>query len=333
MSYIYLDWNVVKYMKNPRKDIHQKEDEYFAAKIFDLSKKGKYLFPYSEAHIKDRANKYKPENYSDISKDLLFFEFLNHSQCLGTIDEMDKLAIAKRSILEFFKEYIQEYKRCPSDKELLENSFSIDTDINKIDASNPLYDLLKPKNGYCSQRDMMEFLLNMYQTIFNDTNQYKNLRDYVPNVDMESNGLSQSRQERVYAEELYEHLNPFMKSREYDINTLKKQWKSICESWFSLNSTLPLKKSQLLIQGYTLLDLHPLFGEKLKRNKNTLDNIIRDGNHVYYASEADFFVSEDETTRRKTSFMYEAFGIKTKVVSEKEFLSCYDIGDATCLLL
>lgn len=79
--------------------------------------------------------------------------------------------------------------------------------------------------------------------------------------------------------------------------------------------------------------MHPLFGEKLKKNKNTLDNIIRDGNHVYYASEADFFVSEDETTRKKTSFMYEAFDIRTKVVSEKEFLSCYNIERDTCFLL
>ena len=136
---------------------------------------------------------------------------------------------------------------------------------------------------------------------------------------MELNDLTQNGQQSVYKKELYEHLNPFMESREYDIDKLRKQWKSICESWFSLNHTLPLKKSQLLIQGYTLLDMHPLFGEKLKKNKNTLDNIIRDGNHVYYASEADFFVSEDETTRKKTSFMYEAFDIRTKVVSEKEF--------------
>lgn len=333
MPYIYLDWNVVKYMKNPRKDMHQREDEYFAAKIFDLSKKGEYLFPYSEAHIKDRANKYKPENYRDISKDLLFFEFLNHSQCLGTIDEMDTLGISKRSILEFFEEYIQECKRSPSDEELLVNSFSMDVDMDKIDTSNPLYDLLKPKNGYCSQRDMMEFMVKMYQTIFNDTSQYKKLRDYVPSVSMDLNDLTQNGQQSVYKKALYEHLNPFMESREYDIDELRKQWKSICESWFSLNHTLPLKKSQLLIQGYTLLDMHPLFGEKLKKNKNTLDNIIRDGNHVYYASEADFFVSEDETTRKKTSFMYEAFDIRTKVVSEKEFLSCYNIERDTCFLL
>lgn len=73
-----------------------------------------------------------------------------------------------------------------------------------------------------------------------------------------------------------------------------------------------------------MLDFHPLFSEKLKANKNTLDNIIRDSNHVYYASEAEYFISEDKNTRVKTKFIYEVFDIATKVVSEKEFLEIID---------
>ena len=76
----------------------------------------------------------------------------------------------------------------------------------------------------------------------------------------------------------------------------------------------------LLTNGYGLLELHPNFNDKLKKNKNTLDNIVRDSNHAYYASEAYYFVSEDENTRKKISFLYKVYGIKTKVVSEEEFI-------------
>ncbi len=67
--------------------------------------------------------------------------------------------------------------------------------------------------------------------------------------------------------------------------------------------------------------MHPMFHDKLKKNKNTLSNIVRDSSHVDYASEANYFVSEDVQTRKKTKFLYDVYGIKTKIVSEEEFIS------------
>lgn len=49
--------------------------------------------------------------------------------------------------------------------------------------------------------------------------------------------------------------------------------------------------------------------------------MVRDGNHAYYVSEACYFVSEDGHTREKTQFLYDVYGIKTKVVSEEEFIN------------
>ena len=42
----------------------------------------------------------------------------------------------------------------------------------------------------------------------------------------------------------------------------------IVENWFSLNNT-DLSQELLLTQGYVLLDMHPLFNEKLKKQKST----------------------------------------------------------------
>lgn len=115
-------------------------------------------------------------------------------------------------------------------------------------------------------------------------------------------------------------MEPFLESMSYDVPELQKKWKSIAENWFSMYHK-EVCLELLLTNGYGLLDLHPKFHDKLKKNKNTLDNIVRDGNHAYYASEACYFVSEDGHTREKTQFLYDVYGIKTKVVSEAEFIN------------
>ena len=64
-----------------------------------------------------------------------------------------------------------------------------------------------------------------------------------------------------------------MESMSYDVPELQKKWKSIAENWFSMNHK-EVCLELLLTNGYELLDLHPKFHDKLKKNKNTLDNIV-----------------------------------------------------------
>jgi len=321
VSYVYLDWNVVKYMKNHRSDHKSNTDEYFTALIFDLARKGVYSFPYSEAHIKDRANKYQPEYLDLVLSDLKFFSLFNKSMCLGTIDSLNKLGYVKKDIVIFFNEYITEQKRVPNTDDLLTESINIKVDLEHLDKQHPLYNLAKRNFGIITPQVMVEHLMEMYQVIFGSSEDYKRIRNYIPSMDICKD--SQQIKETEYGKKLFEHLSPFFATIDYDEKQLKKCWKNVCEKWFSLNSKSPTKE-QLLIQGYALLDFHPLFREKLKANKNTLDNIIRDSNHVYYASEAECFISEDKNTREKTKFIYEVFDIATKVVSEKEFLEIID---------
>jgi len=47
------------------------------------------------------------------------------------------------------------------------------------------------------------------------------------------------------------------------------------------NNDSNLGQDQLLIQGHLLLHMHPLFKEKLKKGKNILGNIIKDGNQFF----------------------------------------------------
>ncbi|MGN0340767.1 MAG: hypothetical protein ACI4D0_09745 [Lachnospira sp.] len=57
-KYIYLDWNVFKYIKKPRVENEELDKN---VKEIVIRTRCKYVYPFSEAHLRDRVNKYKPE--------------------------------------------------------------------------------------------------------------------------------------------------------------------------------------------------------------------------------------------------------------------------------
>lgn len=317
--YIYLDWNVIKYMKEPRLNKDVLDDE-FKNSVFKLKKK--YRFPYSFAHIKDRANHYSKEHYDKVKEDFEFAETINDKICVGI--DRDRPILVKETMQTCFNEYLSEspQESFPIDSRF---PFSIYVNMDKIDEAHPMYEFLRKGNGEISSEGMDEFLQELYSVIFQDNRKYKQLRDYINDFDVE-HGIDQeySLEEIIYLDKLLYHIFPFLDSFKDDESTLLKKWPEIANRWFSFNNMEP-GMDLLLIQGYSLLDMHPLFKEKLKKGKNTLDNIIRDGNHCFYASRAQYFISEDENTRIKTVFIYRAYGIKTKVVSEQEFLNCVQV--------
>ncbi len=318
-KYIYLDWNVIKYMKEPRLNKGELDKE-FKDTVFKLKKK--YKFPYSFAHIKDRANRYSEEYYDQVKEDFEFAETVNDTICVEI--DRDRPILVKETMQTCFNEYLSKLSEEISS---IDGSFPFTFNVNmdKIDETHPMYEFLRERNGEISSKGMEEFLQGLYSAIFQDNRKYKKLRDYVNNFDFE-HAIDQeySFGELIYFDKLLYHMFPFLDSFKDDESTLLKKWSRIANHWFSLNNT-ELRMDLLLIQGYSLLDMHPLFKEKLKKGKNTLDNIIRDGNHCFYASRAKYFISEDENTRIKTAFLYRAYGIKTKVVSEQEFLNCVQV--------
>ncbi len=321
-DYIYLDWNVVKYMKNHRmKNTAGRIDEYFTAEVFNLNRRKDVIFPYSEAHVKDRASRYKPEYRDEIISDFKFFSRINKSQCVGSIDD-GRFGCREKSMVEFFDEYIEEESQNVSIDSISSGWNLHNVDISKVQPNHPYYPIIE-KYGCLSEQNVNEYLTSLFFKIFKDNDEYKKLRDYAPElaVNLDEDTIYQIR-ESSYGRKLYLHLAPFINSFAYDTEQLRQNWKEISKSWFSLNDS-PVGLNRLLSQGYVLLDFHPLFSEKLKKNKNTLDNICRDSNHVLYASKAKYFVSEDSETRNKTEFLYGAFDIKTKVVSEEQFLNEY----------
>ena len=321
-KYIYLDWNVVKNMINPRND--KKElDEEMKRMIYSLKKK--YKFPYSHGHIRDRANHYDEEYRDEVEADFVFFESITNSFCLARCDKLNKFVMVEKPIMDFFDEEIEEEKnRIEFDSQyFLKPATTFKVDMSKMNKDHPLYEMFERNNGIYTLFSMREFLKEVYDEIFVDADKYKKFRTYVEQLKINKEYVRKQQnnlKDREYLDFLLLHMEPFFESMSYDVSELQKKWKSIAENWFSMNHK-EVGLELLLINGYELLDLHPKFHDKLKKNKNTLDNIVRDGTHVYYASEACYFVSEDKQTRKKTQFLYDVYGIKTKVVSEEEFIN------------
>lgn len=318
-KYIYLDWQVFKYCITPRQDKHQSTDNDFSLLIQKL--KEKYRIPYSEGHIRDRANRYTPENRKNVELDFESAEALNEQFCLGTSND-GRLVMRKKPMLSFFDEILNKNDLAFAVEPLNFHDFQVD--MEKINRSHPLYPLLLQTNGILNSNYLSSYLENVFRIIPTDNDLYKNLRTETSRLNSSDLRNNQNPFDmKSHLDRLLNSMSPMIDALKYDRSQLVSAWPSIANRWFE-NSGIqqPFPKDLLLIQGYSLLDFHPLFNDKLKKRKNTADNIWRDGIHCYYASEASYYVTEDEKTREKTKLLYDAYGIKTKVVDMAGFL-CY----------
>lgn len=159
-------------MKEPRTDKGE-IDKQFKELVFKL--KNKYKFPFSYAHIRDRANRYSKEHYEKVKQDLEFVESISDSICVEIY--LGEPVLYKVDIQDCFEDYISEDYISKEEKNTLNIStsfqFSYKVDMQKIDKNHPMYDFLLESNGMIDAKGMDEFLQNMYQFIFSDAVRYK----------------------------------------------------------------------------------------------------------------------------------------------------------------
>lgn len=335
-DYIYLDWNVYKYLKKSREIDRDKAGHEVDLKMKSLVQRlsAKYKFPYSEGHIKDAANKYTPEKRNYIEDDFSFAETINHQECIGYGYVGSRLVFdtQRKPMLDLFDEFIEERAKKPdiAFDEITITPFPVD--MKQIKEDHPLYDFLISNNGIMDMGKLNTYLVSMVYELFTGTEFYKKLREYVDKLDkLKILNMDTNLGARLLLDRHLYYIFPFLDSFDDEEGKLARKWPGIVYHYLKMNNPNPTIEMQL-IQGYTLLDMHPFFREKLKKNKNTLDNIVRDGTHCFYASKARYFISEDEGTREKTKLIYKAYGIRTKFVSEAEFLDFFEVvsGESCC---
>ena len=76
-----------------------------------------------------------------------------------------------------------------------------------------MYDFLKDRKGIISEKEIDDFLQEVYKDIFQDVSRYKKLRDFIKNYNINGRfNQAYSYSELMYLDKLLFHLFPFLDS-------------------------------------------------------------------------------------------------------------------------
>lgn len=281
-KYIYLDWNVVKYIKS------SDWDKKFSASVEWLI--ARYRFPFSFAHLCDLQR--SKEEY--IQEDLLFLKGLSEGYMIGIDEAEDQYDIALQDVFEKFNEVKES-------KEKIYPNIQISEELKKSILVNGFEKFFSNIQNapylYC----VLMSALNRFDS---DAEMYKMFREYMINQGKNpANGFLYVLANETFSERdvecLIEEINKFDGAENL----------SRCQLMKVIYCLLEFKQ---IYNGRRVYD-------KVNR-KNNFTNIYTDSLHMSIAQYADVYVTDDVITRRKTELVYQNFGIKTKVVDIKTFL-------------
>lgn len=313
MEYIYLDWNVLQYMKHStiitEKSINGPECEKI---IKNLLKR--YRFPFSEGHLRDLAISSKPENKKNIQEDLNYLKELSNGYVLG-IDSNENLVTTNNvDILVFFDKIANEVESRPV-FEFNDASFSVD--MIKLPQNDLFRPLLESNNGVLDASVMKNFLLGMWNNMDNpDT--YKIWRAQVAEIKSKFSATDTIiDQQSDYFKKIIPFLDFLVTD---DLQILKNNFIKAMKAFASINDRNfdSFTQGNKIEQAYWLLDYHPNFRDRINK-KNRPSNIDRDVKNLFFASQAKYYITEDNATFKKSSFVSEALTLKVKVLKMGEF--------------
>lgn len=320
-EYIYLDWNVIQYAKNPRQG---RMDEELAQLIRRLSKK--YRIPYSEAHLRDLASGFSEETKKYVDDDLKFLSDITKSDALVFIinaqNGQEHIGIQPRECEEDFAAIINAIK----DEENIAIEFSPNGDagfpveVSMLDQGDVFLESLKNNNGELNSLVMSQVLKELWDNRDNPE-LYKRFRrqaqKVVEHLKARPNTLINE------STTIYSELAPFFKylslKKEQEIEEIFLP-ALVAFAKLSDRDFENLSMGAKIELAYGLLDFQPIFSEKVN-NKNRPSNQLRDLNHFLSASNAKIFVTEDTGSLRKSRFLIRALGMRVKALNISEFIA------------
>jgi len=313
MNYIYLDWNVIQYMK------HQTKTNSIDGKAFyDLVKKlsKRYVFPVSEGHLKDLAAGSTKTSRNIISQDLNFLKDISDGFVLGVDPNESLIPTNQVDIVTFFDSV--------ANKQDGEPSFNVIGDTYQVDmVSLPKDDLLRPflesNNGILDASVMQNFLANIWQ-LRDDPNFYKEFR----------NGVAKLKEKFIKTDTIlnqesdsFNKIIPFLDFLGIDDeNVLERKFDETLKAFLAIGgrNINNMKTGEKIQVAYMLLDFHPRFRDKVNK-KNRPSNIGRDLKNFFFASQAKYYVTEDKATLKKAAFVSKYLSLKVKVENMSKFFS------------
>lgn len=321
-DYILLDWNVIQNIKN---QIRLSDD---CTHIINQIRK-RYEFPFCEAHLKDLANSIAKSSQEEIDNDLLFLQQLSNKVAIGIDEKFDNFYLIISEPKKLFEEIINDnsINYNSSTPVYPQSVFSID--MKALNPKHPMRNLLEKSDGTYTPELMSNWLNDLSSNLFDDIDSYKNIREYVTKLkqDLGQNNYQDnlSSSDIAYGKELINCATPFLDSLQIDKEEeLVMIWKKVIISWLQINHQAEPSFGMQITTAYNMLDLHPLFRDKLKKGKNTLNNITRDSKMIYFASKGKYFVTEDKRCLKKANFIFKAYGFNCKAIDMQQFVTKFN---------
>lgn len=308
MLKIYLDWNIISYLKN---------EEYHELRNYITQVKDYFIFPYSRAHIQDLYQSKSPTNIIKYEQDLDTLTWICQTHLIeynNSTDAPYPYECTPRQYIERESLTLQAYKsgfESISFTELIKSMMD-ETTFESI--RNYLFTTLldnpieNPNNGLLIRNlwDAIIFLLDNLSSILKNKKLEVEIYKSMCRIEGER---SMQEMQNIDSSDIFDYLNELCVSR-----TNKNLTDTILAT---LEKTNGINSYNYFLAEYTTL---ALCGYSRDKKRNIL-NIMTDALHAYYAMRCDVLVTRDGGMKKKAQAEFTRFNSPTKIITIEELRS------------
>lgn len=305
MLKIYLDWNIISYLKKEEyKDLRN-----YLAQVNDF-----FVFPFSRAHIQDLYQSKTPDNTEKYEQDLDTLTEICQTHLLNYEDSIDApypYECTPRQFIEMEHHTLQAYAS-GFDSVSFTELFKSTMDKSSFDSLHqtllnfPLASSVpNPINGtnIHNMWDALVFALDNLSSLLKDKKLEVELYKSMCRVEGERNIQEMQKKE---TSDIFAYLNDICFSR-----TGKYLTDSILETLEKINGK---NSYNYFLAEYTTLALTGYSRDK----KHNILNIMTDAIHSFYAMRCDVLVTKDEGMRKKAEAEFKRFNSQTRIITIEE---------------
>ncbi len=328
MIRVYCDSNIYRYL-NPK---HASFNVELLSTFESL--KGKMLFTYSDAHLKDLKN--SPREY--VEADLLLME-----EYVADNYFMHDL-IKRKATIPYLASPFKAFKDWDFDAydKALENPFDFDNLLSGLDEFEELKVLKRmmktlfqvPIGALGNAMELKEIEPTSKAFLSKISPNYSPLMsigDFMNDVKPHSKMLLKDKREMT---ELRKYIRSYMNRDEYSFDKWgiafneRLRQSSLGKSYLELVDSMITENQkdnfyQRFSHAYMMLEIYNITQERTSKGikQFTLESLNTDALHAWYGSFSDYLVTNDKGLQVKASIVYQLLGLPTKVLSLQDFIN------------
>lgn len=326
MIKVYLDWNVMSGMKN----------NHFRELNDIILNRAKFLLLYSTSHIGDifaSIKNHSEEEQKIVREDLDYITYLTDDLCL--VNNLKEVVLDQYQPGKLLDDRISEAP--------LFEDFSLDNLFSSIEEDDPMFGIVNSMKNMISSIPLdsafkeafenpesaamldkmfpglkedktMNGFFKSFGKMFhnmNETEDYKDLRNMVQQIGVNSGHFSENKNPFEVIEKAYKKTG----IENFETDKYFEKGKNAPE-WFDE-----------ITNEYIKLDMHGFKADKVKvteKEKNTFSNTTEDASHSAFASKCEFYITNDDKNYHKTKAVFQKLGIYTIVLKPNEFIHYYN---------